>query len=324
MAGLRSYARLWPVAVAAVGIAGLVYAAFRMQDDGGNKGDGADAPAPAGEAGPNEHFEKVRPHLVDEFSTYRGKVKAGSATPVRAPQGMRVPIEKIHHETGDFVKKGDLLITLNRTQIDKAIEKAKAEGRSDDEKRFRGYLDYVELRAPCDAVVGEIYRTLGEIPIDTNAEGQGMPLMTLVNKDAFQFVVRVPIDVQQRSMAMGAKFEVTLDNELGAVRGAVIEFEQAEGSDIPVHLALEPREGIDAELEGTVRVASGRAEAGLVPKTAIVMRGDVPVVRVWDPAARSVGERTVKLGAEIGPDVVILAGAFEGDSVIVPGPERSQ
>ena len=319
MAGVKSYARLWPIAIAAVGVGGLVYAAFKMQGDSAPAGDGEEPLAPAGEAGPNEHFEKVRPHLVDEFSTYRGKVKAGSAIVVRAPRGMRVPIEKIHHETGDFVKKGDLLVTLNRTQIDKAIEKAKAEGRTDDEKRFRGYLDFVEMRAPCDGVVDQIQRTLGEVPID-----DGIGLMTLQNKDAFRFVVRVPQPTQQLSMPLGAKFEVVLDHDLGTVSGSVIEFQNPEGTDIPVLLALEPHEGIEDELDGSIRVASGRAEAGLVPKTAIVMRGDVPVVRVWEPATRAVSDKTVKLGAEIGPDVVILAGVFEGDSVVVPGPERSQ
>jgi multidrug efflux pump subunit AcrA (membrane-fusion protein) len=318
MAGVKSYARLWPVAVAAIGVSGLVFAAFRMQG-GDAPDDTAEVVAPAGEAGPNEHFEKVRPHLVDEFSTYRGKVKAGSAIDVRAPRGMRVPIEKIHHETGDFVKKGELLVTLNRTQIDKAIEKAKAEGRTDDEQRFRGYLDFVEIRAPCDGVVDQIQRTLGEVPID-----DGIGLMTLQNKDAFRFVVRVPLDVQQLSMALGSKFEVVLDHDLGTVKGSVIEFEPAAGGDVPVVLQLEPHEGIEDQLDGSVRVASGRAEAGLVPKSAVVMRGDVPVVRAWDQESRSIVDRTVRLGVDIGPDVVILAGAFEGDSVIVPGPERSQ
>jgi multidrug efflux pump subunit AcrA (membrane-fusion protein) len=319
MAGVKSYARLWPLAIAAVGVAGIVYAAFRMQDGGEQAGDGLGPEQPVGSAGPNEHFEKVRPHKVDELSTYRGKVRAGSAIDVRAPRGMRVPVVKIHHEAGDFVKKGDVLVTLDRTQIDKAIEKAKAEGRTDDERRFRGYLEFVEIKAPCDGVVGEIQRTLGETPID-----DGIGLVTVQNKDAFCFVVRVPVDVQQLSMPLGTSFDVVLEGDLGTVKGAVIDFEKPEGTDVPVVLQLEPHEGIEDRLEGTVRVASGRVEVGLVPKTAVTKRGDVPIVRVWDPATRAVGERTVKLGEEIGPDVVILAGAFEGDSVVVPGPERSQ
>lgn len=324
MAGVKSYVRLWPLAIAAVGLAGIVYAVFRMQEGGPVADDATEPDAPAGEAGPNEHFEKVRPHKVDEFSTYRGKVKAGGGVEIRAPQGMLVPIEKIHHEIGDFVKKGDVLITLNRTQIDSAITKAKAEGRSDDEKRFRGYLDFVQLKAPCDGVVDQVYRTLGEIPIDLNAQGQGIPLMTLQNKDAYRFIVRVPLDVQRTSMPLGTSYDVVLESDLGVVKGAVIEYQQPEGTDIPVVIALEPHEGIADELWGSVRVASGQAEVGLVPKSAVVKRGDVPIVRVWDAATRSVGERTVKLGEEIGPDVVILAGAYEGDSVIVPGPERAQ
>jgi multidrug efflux pump subunit AcrA (membrane-fusion protein) len=319
MADVRSYARLWPFAFAAVGVVGLGYASFRWMHDEPMPVDVAEEEAPVVDTGSDEHYEKVRPHLVDELSTYRGEVKAGSPIPVRAPQGMRVPIVKIHHEQGEFVKKGDTLVTLAREPIERAAADAKAKGDTVNEQRFRGYLDSVELKAPCDGVVDQIYRTLGEVPID-----EGIPLVTLQDRSAFRFVVRVPGDVQRQSMELGTKFDVELDDDQGTVRGTVSAFDPAVGPDVPVVLSLEPHEGIMDRTAGAVRVASGRIEAGLIPKTAVTHHGDVPIVRAWDPATKSITERTVKLGDTIGPDVVVLGGVFAGDSVVVPGRKPPQ
>jgi multidrug efflux pump subunit AcrA (membrane-fusion protein) len=319
MADVKSYARLWPLAFAAVGVAGFAYAAFQWFRADPMPVDIAENTAPIVDTGPNEHYETVRTHLVDELSTYRGEVKAGSPIPVRAPQGMRVPIKQIHHEQGDFVKKGDVLVSFPREPIDKAIAEAKAKGDTVNEERFRSYLDFVELKAPCDGVVDQIWRTLGEVPID-----EGIPVITLQDRTAFRFVVRVPGDVQRQSMALSAKFDVELDDDLGTVKGTVSAFDPPVGTDVPVVLSLEPHEGIADRTAGAVRVASGRIEAGLVPRTAVTKRGDVPIVRVWDPVSKSITERTVKLGETIGPDVVVLGGAFAGDSVVVPGRKPPQ
>jgi len=311
---VKNAVRLWPVAVAAVGIAGFIFAAFRWTHvdpaslpDEENVEPVTDLPA-------NEHFEKVRVHPMDEKTKYVGAVRAGGRIPVRAPQGMRVAIVRVHHELGDFVKKGDVLFTFAREQIDKAIADAKSKGDTVSETRFRGYLDSVEIKAPCDGVVLSIYRTLGDVPMD-----DGIPLVELADKSSYRFVVQVPPAVQRLSMPLGSKFQVELQDNLGAVLGVVAEFEDARGGDVPVVLGLEPHEGIEDRLAGTVEVVSGRKEVGMVPKSAVTKRGDVSYVRVWDPDAKSVMEKSVQLGDAIGPDVVILAGVFVDESVVVPG-----
>lgn len=319
MVEVKSYARLWPLAFAAIGVAGLVYAGIQWMRTDKLPVDIEVDDSPVVDTGPDEHYEKVRPHLVDELATYRGEVKAGSPIQVRAPQGMRIPVKQVHHEQGDFVKKGDVLISFPREPIDKAIEEAKAKGDTVNEARFRGYLDYVELKAPCDGIVDQIYQTLGNTPVD-----EGMPVMTLQDRSAFRFVVRVPGDVQRQSMALSTKFDVELDDDMGSVKGVVSGFDPAIATDVPVVLSLEPHEGIANRTAGAVRVASGRIEAGLVPRTAVTRRGDVPIVRVWDPVSKSIGERTVKLGDAIGPDVVVLGGVFAGDSIVVPGRKPPQ
>jgi hypothetical protein len=318
MAEVKSYARLWPLAFAAIGAAGLGYAAWQWTRADKQDVDIAAPDATPADPGPTEHYEKVRLHYVDVFTVYRGEVKAGGVTVVRAPQGMRVPIVKVHHEPGESVRKGDVLVSFFKPQIDEAIEKAKRDGRSDDEQRFRGYLDFVDLKAPCDGVVGEIQRDLGQVPID-----DGIGIVTLVDEHAFRFIVQVPGDVQRLSMSLGTKFDVDLDDDKGSVAGAVVEYAPPVAEDVPVVIGLEPHEGIQEHLSGAVRVKTGRQEAGLVPKSAIQKTATgVAFVRTWDAAAGKIAQKTVKLGDEVGEDVVVLAGVFTDDSVLVPGAKQ--
>lgn len=317
---MKNLSSVWPIAFAAVGVAGFVVAGLRWFAPPEDAGLEDEPETPITDPGPNEHFEPVRKHLVDEFSLYRGQVLAGSPVPVRAPQGLRVPIVKVHHEQGDVVKKGDVLFSLHKPQIDAAIARAEKAGDTVNAQVFRGFLDSVEIKAPCDGVVDQIYRTLGEVPIDTNAAGQGAPLATIQDADSYRFVVTLPSEVQRRSMPLGAKFDVVLDDDLGHVQGTVTEFGAATPGDTKVTLLLAPHAGIVTLAEGSVRVASGQREAGLVPKSAVVMRGDVAFIRAWDPESHAISERSLSLGGEVGTDCVVLAGAFEGDTVVVPGP----
>jgi hypothetical protein len=141
----------------------------------------------------------------------------------------------------------------------------------------------------------------------------------MADKSSYRFVVQVPGDVQRAAMEISKKFVVDLADDKGSVKGVVVSFEAPVDTDVPVVIALEPHEGIEARLAGTVRVASGRKEAGLIPKSAVIKRGDASFVRAYDAESKSIGEKSVVLGAEIGADVVVLSGVFTGDSVVVPG-----
>jgi len=321
MAEVRNYARLWPLVVAAAGVGGLAFAGWRWTHPPVvEEIDPEDVDrTPVKDPGPDEHYEAVRPHLVDEFKSYPGVAKAESPIIIRAPQGMRVPIVKVHHEAGAFLSKGDVVVSFYRPQIDDAIAKAHKEGRSDDETRFRGYLDFVDLKAPCDGVLLSLDRQEGEVPVD-----EGIGVFTMADKSSFRFVVQVPGDVQRASMEISTKFVVELADEKGSVKGTVVSYDPPIDTDVPVVLALEPHEGIEARLAGTVRVATGRREAGLFPKSAVIKRGEASFVRVYDPESKSIGEKSVLLGGEIGPDVVVLSGVFAGDSVVVPGKKAPQ
>src|SRR5262249_26378062 len=82
VAAVRTYARMWPFLVAAVGLAGLGYAAFQWTRQEKDEADLGESVEPVVDLSPNEHYEKVRPRLVDEYAAYHGVVKAGSLIPV--------------------------------------------------------------------------------------------------------------------------------------------------------------------------------------------------------------------------------------------------
>jgi hypothetical protein len=311
--------RLWPLAFAAIGAAGLGYAIWQWTRPADEPIEVESEEPPVVAPTENEHYEKARQHYVDQYATYAGVVKAGTPDVLKMPIGFRVPVVKVWHEPGDFVKKGDRLMSFHREQIEKAIERADAEGKADDAKRFRGYLELADLKAPYDCVVVTVDRTLGEVPLD-----EGIGVMTIANPAGFRFTAQIPGEVQRVATPIGTKFDVELDADKGTAKGSVAEFRPAAGTDVNIVLSLEPHEGLEENLAGTIRVASGRQEAALVPKAAIVRRGDVQVLRVWDPESRSITDRTIKLGDETGPDVVVLAGVFPGDSIVVPGPKPKQ
>ena len=318
MARVRpAIARTWPLFVALIGLVGLGFAAWRWLSPDQDLIEEVDDEEPIVQPGEDEHFEKVRTHEIDEYTSYRGEVRGEGSVPVRAPQGMRVPVVDVHKEIGDFVSKGDPLVTFHREQIEKAIEKAKEQGDTESESRFRGYLESVVLRAPVDGVVMETYATVGQVPFD-----EGVPMMVLADRSSFTFVAQVPAEVTRISLHIGAQTTVDLAEERGSVRGTVASIDTGEGEDVNVVLSLEAHEGVEPGLPGTIRVVTGKKEVGVVPKTAVTWRGEVPVVRVWESDSRAIAERTLRIEGEVGDQYIVLYGVLPGEAIVVPGRER--
>lgn len=343
----RSVTRMWPLALALAGIVMLGISAYRWAtQETGEEHALLDEPPPEDAQPDDTHFEEVKTHEIDVYETFRGVVQGEGKVQVRAPAGMRVPVVKIHHEMGEFVSKGDPLISLDRESVERAIEQATKEKRWADKERFEGYLEHVVLRAPHDAQVFEITTNLGEVPFD-----KGIALMTLTRKDTWSFKVLVPSDLTRVSAYLGAEVKVELDADVGLVDGVVTthggdsitiidvpeEVDPETGEErgkesVPIvasHdgiggfttlvIGLKESEGLEPRLAGRVRLKTSTREVGLVPKKAIEWRGEVPIVRVWEPEDSIVAERTLDLGEEVGDAYVVNAGVFPGQHIVVPG-----
>ncbi len=322
-------ARAWPLVLAALGVGALIWSGYHWlgapppqdDDDAEIDGDVAADPAP-GAIPPGMHVEKPRPHTIRVAQPYKGRVKASGRIPVRAPRGMLVPVVKILKEAGDVVNKGDPLIEFDREQIEKAIEEARDAGRTDDLRRFESYLDSVVLRSPVDGQVREIWRDVGETPVD-----DGIPMMTLTDRASWRFVALVPEDAARVATPVGATLEIELEDGLGTVEGTVATLgETADGRSpvggfVEIVMSLPEHEGYEEDLAGALLVPVSQETACLVPATAIVeSRDDEALVRVVDgDGVRDVSVRTA--GTE-GTDVIVRYGVTPDDAVLVPDPPR--
>ncbi len=316
----RPITKMWPLVLAIAGVGMLAFSAWRMAGQDAEEEEPAELVAPTIEPPAAHHFHEIRAHEVPVNEEFKGRVHGEGTIEIRVPQGMRVPVLKIHKEHGEFVDEGELLVTLDREQIVKAIAQAKSSGETGNLARFESYLDFVELRAPVDGQVLEIYTEIGKTPIDV-----GIPLMTLTDRSSWSFIVMLPEEVLISSAALGTELSVELEDDLGTVVGTVNSLgETSEGrveslsGYVSVVLGLEEHEGVETDLAGVVRVPVSVQTVALVPKNAVEWRGDVPVVRV--AADDEFLERTLKIDGEFGDDYVVLYGVAVGEFLVVPGP----
>lgn len=315
-----SRSRVPLVVLGAVGLAAAVAGFLVVRTSMAPPAD-EDAPAdvePEADLGPGERFEKVGSITRDVFESFPGKVAAGGGTPVTVPPGMRVAVTEILKTEGDVVKKDDVLLRFNRDAILREIEKAEGAGRTDDAKRFREYLAYADLKAPCDGVVRDVWTELGRVPVD---EGH-TALVTIVDAAAFQFRVNVPEALLKTVGHLGARVSVDLEGSNGRAEGTVSVHEAAPPGWVGLVVALDPRQGYEADMLGTLRAPTSKQEVALVPKSAVRTRDGVKVVRVWEPgdgtaADRGVRERTILTDGEKGDDWIVVAGVLPGESVVV-------
>jgi multidrug efflux pump subunit AcrA (membrane-fusion protein) len=315
---------MWPLALAIAGVGMLAWSGWHLASGPAEETweEEADVDSPPRDLLVGEHFQKVVAKEIDVYQEFKGRVQGEGTIEIRAPQGMRVPVIKIHHEHGDFVDAGDPLLTLAGEQVEKALAEAREAGDEEKIARFESYLDHVVIKAPVDAQVLEIWCDPGNVPVD-----QGIPLMTLADRSSFSFVVLLPEDVMRSSAAIGTRLEIELAHGIGKVMGTVTSLGETTqgrmdtiGGHVNVILGLEEHEGLERDLAGVVRVPASKQIAGLIPKKAVEWRGDTPVVRVFEDG--EVLERTVRLDGEEGERYVVLYGVNVGESVVVPGPAQ--
>ncbi len=312
--------RMWPLALALAGIGMLAYSGYRLVMAPDERVfEETDAVAP-NDLLRGEHFQSVREHQMVVRQGFKGRVSAEGTHEIRAPEGMRVPVVRVHREHGEFVDKGEPLITLDREQVEKALTEARERKDTANIARFEHYLENVVLRAPADGQVLTIWTEIGQVPFDV-----GIPLVVITDRSSFSFVALVPEDVAAASANIGAKVEVELVDDLGTVTGTVTAHDELLGKPLPqvgghvtVIVGLEEHDGIENELSGRLMLPSTKRVVGLVPRGAVRYEGDAAIVRVWEDG--EVLERTVKAGGLEGDDVVIEYGIFPGDQVVVPGP----
>lgn len=167
------------------------------------------------------------PHLI----TYSGSLEAWETAFISGQTGVR--IDRIHAEEGDFVKQGQLLATMNATQLNQAklqVDLARREinridtlvkigsvsGQQLDqaqnelenaESNLENLLENTELRAPFNGVITGRHFSRGEI----FAPGAEQPsLLTLMQIDPIKLTIQVA-EQYYRQVEEGMEADVTVE-----------------------------------------------------------------------------------------------------------------
>lgn len=172
-------------------------------------------------------------------------------------------------------------------------------------------LSYTRIRAPFDGVVTAKSADPGALA------APGVPLLTV--EDTSRFRLEAPVDESDlRFVQLGGKVPVTMDalgEELpGTVQQIVPAADPASRSfTVKVELPRDPR--LHSGLFGRARFPRGRRDAVVVPRAAVLDRGQLQGVYVVGAEGR-IGLRFVTLGQPLGDQVEVLSGLSGGERVV--------
>lgn len=175
-------------------------------------------------------------------------------------------------------------------------------------------LGYARVTAPFDGVISRKLAELGDLAMP------GKPLMEIESPAHLRFETDLPESLLDR-IQQGAKLTVTMPSLPAPLTATVSEISpvaDAVSRTFLVKLDLPDNAGLRAGQFGRVAVPVAEAQLLLVPRQAVLRRGQMEAVFVVrdDRAAL----RLVKSGKQIGDQTEILSGLEPGDSVVTSDP----
>jgi multidrug efflux pump subunit AcrA (membrane-fusion protein) len=177
------------------------------------------------------------------------------------------------------------------------------------------YLSYARIASPISGVVVARHTEVGSTATPS------APLLTI--EDGSRYRIEVAVEESQLGkIVVGQQARARID-ALGAndLEGGVSEITPAAdpmSRSYTVKIDLPSRQGLRSGLYGVARFVSGRKQAMLVPRKAVVERGQLAGVFVVDDA--SVARlRLVKTGKSYGENVEALSGLSDGERIVVDG-----
>jgi membrane fusion protein, multidrug efflux system len=176
-------------------------------------------------------------------------------------------------------------------------------------------VSYARIASPISGVVVAKHTEVG------STATPGAPLLTIEDGSRYRLEVAVE-ESQLGKIEMGQQARMRID-ALGAddLEGGVSEITPAVdpmSRSYTVKIDLPSRQGLRSGLYGVARFTSGRKQAMVVPRTAVVERGQLAGVFVVDDA--SVARlRLVKTGKSYGENVEVMSGLSDGERIVVDG-----
>ncbi len=283
---------------------------------------------------------KTRAATEDVVGTVRPKLSAAIEAKISGR------IEQMLVVSGQSVKAGDLLATLDAHEVQARLDQATAalqQAESDfkratdlhDQKilsqsefdsaqskyrmaaaveaEAKTMLDYTQIAAPFDGVITRKLADVGDLA------APGKTLLQMENPNALRLEADVP-EALIDNVRLGDKFPVRVATIPNEIQGAVAEMSHAADPNsrtFLVKLNLPNTPGLRSGQFGRVAVPVGEVTAIRVPATAVIQRGQMELVFV---AANGHAElRLIKTGRRVGDEMEVVSGLNPGEQVVTEG-----
>lgn len=198
-----------------------------------------------------------------------------------------------------------------RDMADQALARAREAARS-----AAAVAGYTRIIAPISGVVTAKAVDPGSTVFP------GMPLLTIEEEGRYRLELAVP-ETLRGKVALGASVPVFLDGSNGSSTGTVVEIvPKVDPVSRTVTVKLDiPATGRQSGQFGRALLPVGEKQGLLVPKTAVLERGQLTFIWVVDDGniARM---RLVKPGNAMAERIEILAGLSAGERIVVGGMEK--
>ncbi len=178
----------------------------------------------------------------------------------------------------------------------------------------RTALEYSRVRAPFDGIISEKKVDAGTLA------SPGMPLFTV--EDSTRYRLEATVDESDIGLArIGQTIPVridALDSDLTGKIAQIVPAADPATRSFLVKIDLPADKRLRSGLFGRGRISRGEKAAILMPRSAVVARGQLQAVYVLD-AAQIATLRYVTLGNVVGDQVEVLSG-LDGDEKLVAAP----
>lgn len=267
---------------------------------------------------------------------------------IRIGSRLSAAVIRVAVAAGDTVAAGDVLIELDRRELDEQLAAAEAQWRQADAEfqrhtrlleaqasteqaltaaeatlagaraqveRIRATLSYATLAAPVDGIVAEVLVEAGDLV------SPGQPLMSMYDPQRMRLEVAVPSRLMA-GFAAGRSFIARFEDPAVVVTATVAEIKGAVDSStrtrtVLLNLPLSEDTRTPGAF-GRIAVEEASREVLFVPREAIRRVGQLTLVDVVIDGRSH--QRMVRTGVEREGEVEILAGLSDGDHVVLPPP----
>jgi membrane fusion protein, multidrug efflux system len=180
------------------------------------------------------------------------------------------------------------------------------------------YLSYATIRSPIDGIILEKKAEVGSLA------APGVPLLTIEDPRKYRLEVNVP-ESQISDVAVGGEVFVTIaalgQRDLVGNVGDIVPTADPASRTFLVKIDLPSVEGLRSGMYGKARCPTGERTALLIPRSAVLERGQLQSVYVVEDG-KVARLRFVKTGKIYGDQVEILAGLKAAEMIVLEGTDR--